>query len=267
VEALAAGAHILAATISMVEARTALLQALNAAETANRTRAQFLAAMSHELRTPLNAVIGFSEMMVQQVLGPIGNDSYGSYARHIHDSGTYLLRLIDNVLDKAKIDSGRWELEIAPVALSQVVEEALDLVQIQATRARITLETEFDPEVPAIQADAGAVKRMVLNLLSNALKYTPPEGRVVVSARRLPGALVELAVADSGVGIPSGEFATVFQPFHRVTLSGVAGGGGTGLGLAIVKSLIELHGGHVRLASEVGRGTTVALRFPNAPPP
>ncbi len=264
VEALAAGAHIAAAAISMTETRERLVQALSTAETANRTRSQFLATVSHELRTPLNAINGFSEMMVEGVLGPLENPSYAEYAGHIHRSGVFLQSLIDDVLDMAKLEAGRWEVQITNIGLPAIVQAAIDQVMAQAIRGGIEIERVLAPDLATIPGDPGAVQRMLVNLLSNAVKFTPSGGNVRITGTVGDDGTVELAVADTGIGMAAGDLALVVQPFHQVRgLTVPHGEGGTGLGLAIVKSLIELHGGRLRLSSALGHGTTATLSFPN----
>jgi len=243
-------------------ARAAAVEARDAAQAATRAKSQFLANMSHELRTPLNAILGFSEMLRAQMLGPVGNRRYVEYAGDIHRSGQHLLSIINDILDMSKIEAGRLELhdEVAPVA--GIVESALRIVADQARiqGLRIVVASRLDGVM--LNADQRAVRQMLLNLLSNAIKFTPGGGRICVDCRVRPNGELSLAVADTGVGIASHDLDRVQRPFGQVDNALTRSWAGTGLGLSLVKSLIELHGGRLRIASALGEGTTVDLIFP-----
>ncbi len=228
-------------------------------EAASRHKSEFLANMSHELRTPLNAIIGFSEVLAERMFGEI-NEKQAEYLRDILDSARHLLSLINDILDLSKIEAGRMELELSEFDLSGAVEHVLILVRERANRHGIELERELDPDLGAIRADERKVKQVLLNLLTNALKFTPAGGRVLVRARRLDHA-AEISVADTGVGIATEDQAAVFEEFRQVgTMSKKVEG--TGLGLAISRKFIELHGGRIWVTSEPGVGSTFAFTLP-----
>ncbi|HYH37774.1 MAG TPA: PAS domain S-box protein [Azospirillum sp.] len=239
-----------------------LAQAKEQAESANRIKSNFLATMSHELRTPLNAIIGFSEIMVHQVFGPIGSERYADYARHIQQSGTHLLELINDVLDMSKLEAGRYTLEDRVMKLDEVLDACLTVSAVPAEAGGVALVPALRPPLPRLRGDERAVRQVVLNLLSNAVKFTPPGGRVTLSAGPAPGGGLELAIADTGIGIAPEALATITEPFQQADNSISRRFGGTGLGLAISRNLMELHGGSLSIASEPGRGTTVTVRFP-----
>ena len=228
-------------------------------ETASRHKSEFLANMSHELRTPLNAVIGFSEVLEERLFGPI-NDKQAEYIRDILESGRHLLSLINDILDLSKIEAGRMELEATDFDLPGTIENALILVRERAGRDGIDLVHEVDPRLGSIHADQRKVKQVLLNLLTNALKFTPDGGRVQVSARAVHGA-AEISVADTGIGIAPEDQAAVFEEFRQVGIAAKKVEG-TGLGLAISRKFIELHGGRIWLSSEVGVGSTFAFTLP-----
>ncbi|WP_431855065.1 PAS domain S-box protein [Azospirillum sp.] len=239
-----------------------LAQAKEQAEGANRIKSNFLATMSHELRTPLNAIIGFSEIMVHQVFGPIGNERYADYARHIQQSGTHLLELINDVLDMSKLEAGRYTLEDRVMKLDAVLDACLTVSAVPAEAGGVALVPAVCQPLPRLRGDERAVRQVVLNLLSNAVKFTPPGGRVTLSAGPAPGGGLELTVADTGIGIAPEALETIAEPFQQADNSISRRFGGTGLGLAISRNLMELHGGSLNIVSEPGRGTTVTVRFP-----
>jgi two-component system cell cycle sensor histidine kinase PleC len=231
------------------------------AEAASSAKSDFLARMSHDLRTPLHGIIGFAEIIRDQMMGPLENAKYLEYAGDIHRSGTHLLRLINDVLDLAKIEAGRFELAEDCFSPAAVILESVQSVRPLAEQGEIRLEIESETALPGLRADERTVRQMVLNLLSNAIKFTPAGGRVTIGARRGETGLA-LTVGDTGTGIDPKDLDAVLTEF------GQAGGPrshpaeGTGLGLAIVKSLIELHGGSLDLRSAPGIGTAVTLIFP-----
>jgi signal transduction histidine kinase len=231
-------------------------------ETASRHKSEFLANMSHELRTPLNAIIGFSEVLSEQMFGPI-NDKQAEYLRDILESGRHLLALINDILDLSKIEAGRMELEAADFDLPGTIENALILVRERAGRHGIELVHEVDCELGSIRADQRKVKQVLLNLLTNALKFTPDGGRVEVCARALDG-VAEISVADTGVGIAPEDQAAVFEEFRQVGTAAKKVEG-TGLGLAISRKFIELHGGRIWVTSAPGAGSTFAFTLPFRP--
>ncbi|MCC6849121.1 MAG: sensor histidine kinase [Deltaproteobacteria bacterium] len=228
-------------------------------EAANRHKSEFLAHMSHELRTPLNAVIGFSRVLLRRVFGGL-SDKQAEYLQDIHGSGQHLLSLIDDILDLSRIEAGRLELEPAPFDLGAAIEQSLLLVRERAARGEIRLVTDIDPTLGEWVGDARKARQILINLLANAVKFTPAGGTVTVRARRDADAAV-IAVSDDGIGIAAEDQTRVFEPFQQ---AGRRDGRreGTGLGLALVQRLVELHGGRVTLASAVGRGSTFTVTLP-----
>ncbi len=232
------------------------------AEAANIAKSRFLATMSHELRTPLNAILGFSEVMHTELFGPHTNPTYKDYAGNIHESGAHLLHLINEILDLSRIEAGKYELTEEEVSLDTVVHDCWRLLKLRADSKGQTVVLEITAAAPLIRADARATRQICLNLLSNALKFTPRGGHIVVSVVKTDDGGVALAVKDNGPGIPPSEIHKVMQPFGQGSLAYQTAEGGTGLGLPIVKGLIELHGGTFTLTSELRRGTTADVRFP-----
>ena len=230
-------------------------------EAASRHKSEFLANMSHELRTPLTAIIGFSEVLTERMFGEL-NDKQAEYLQDISSSGQHLLSLINDVLDLSKIEAGRMELELADFDLPSAIENALILLRERASRRRITLEPSIDERVGSIRGDERKVKQVLLNLLSNALKFTPEGGRIDVSARLQDGA-AEVAVTDTGVGIAPEDREAVFEEFRQVGTADKKAEG-TGLGLALSRKFIELHGGRIWVESEVGKGSTFGFTLPSA---
>ncbi|WP_333610590.1 HAMP domain-containing sensor histidine kinase [Brevundimonas bullata] len=245
---------------TLQHAREAGLDAARAeAEAQNAGKSRFLAHMSHELRTPLNAVIGFSDIMRQQLFGPIP-PRYAEYAEAIHKAGGHLLELINDVLDVSRIEADRYELNIERFDVRETVSAALALVRVQADDKDVDLAAVLPPEALTIAADRRAVKQILLNLLSNAVKFTPSGGAVTVTAEAL-GESLELNVADTGVGVSPEDLARLGRPFEQ------AGGAeqraqGTGLGLSLVRALAELHQGAMAIESTPGEGTAVTVRLP-----
>ncbi|MBA3652563.1 MAG: HAMP domain-containing histidine kinase [Actinobacteria bacterium] len=229
-------------------------------EVVSRHKTEFLSNMSHELRTPLNAVIGFSEVLEDQLFGEL-NERQLDYTNDILTSGRHLLALINDILDLAKVEAGRMELDIEKVAVAGVIEAGMTMVRERATLHGITLEAAVEPDVGEIAADERKVRQVLFNLLSNAVKFTPAGGQVRVSARRADNE-VEIEVADTGVGIETAELDRVFQAFEQVAAVSVAAHEGTGLGLALARRFVELHGGRIWVESEPGRGSEFTFRLP-----
>ncbi len=232
-------------------------------ETASRHKSEFLANMSHELRTPLNAIIGFSEVLAERLFGDV-NDKQAEYLADIVASGRHLLALINDILDLSKIEAGRMELDLSDFALAAAVGNTLALVRERAQRRGIALASDVDPAIGTIRADERKVKQVLLNLLSNALKFTPEGGSIAVRAAAA-GGMVAVAVSDTGVGIAPEDQAAVFEEFRQV---GAAARKveGTGLGLAITRRFVELHGGTIRVESEPGKGSTFTFTLPAVAP-
>jgi two-component system cell cycle sensor histidine kinase PleC len=232
------------------------------AEAANLAKSRFLAQMSHELRTPLNAILGFSEVMKNQLLGAHAVPVYGEYASDIHDSGQHLLNLINEILDLSRIEAGRYELREEPIDLELIAADSHRLLKLHAGSRRISVLEEFRAEVPRISADMRAVRQICFNLLSNALKFTPEQGVVILRTGLTLQNEPFLSVADSGPGIPREEIPQVLSSFGQGSLALEMSASGTGLGLPIVKGLAELHGGRFELQSEIGQGTEARVVFP-----
>ncbi|MGL4395694.1 MAG: sensor histidine kinase [Hyphomicrobium sp.] len=244
------------------EAKAISDEARRRAEAGNKAKSRFLATMSHELRTPLNAIMGFSEVMEKELLGAIGNDTYREYARNIYASGSHLLHIINEILDLSRIEAGRYELHEETIRLTDIAEDCQRLIKLKADAKGLQVIEEFDPDVPQVWADPRALRQICLNLLSNALKFTPKGGRITVTVARADGGGVMLSVRDTGPGIPKDEIPKVMQAFGQGSLAHQTAEGGTGLGLPIVQNLIQLHGGTFSLKSELRKGTEVTVTLP-----
>jgi two-component system cell cycle sensor histidine kinase PleC len=232
------------------------------AEEANQSKSKFLANMSHELRTPLNAIIGFSEIMESAMFGPLGAAKYSEYSRDIRESGQYLLDVINDILDMSKIEAGGIQLAPEDVELDAALAECLRVISGPANEKRLTVKSDIAPAI-SLKADRRALKQIVLNLLSNAVKFTP-EGGVVTVVGRQRGGTITIAIADDGIGIPRDALHKLGRPFEQVESQLTKRHQGSGLGLAIAKSLVELHGGAMRICSRLGKGTMVVVRLPSA---
>jgi len=244
------------------EARDEALIKRAEAEAANASKTAFLANMSHELRTPLNAILGFSEIIARECLGPVGSPRYQEYAGDIHNSGTHLLSLINDLLDVAKIEAGRMEIEPHMIETERALESALKFVGVKARERNQVLTISVDQSAAILYADERALKQIVINLASNSVKFTQDGGRIDISAKRNAGGDFELIVADNGPGIPKERIDRIFKPFIQVDNRYDRQSGGTGLGLALVRGLTELHGGRAWIESEAGRGTRAIVILP-----
>jgi PAS domain S-box-containing protein len=238
-----------------------LIKSKEAAEYANRTKTEFLANMSHELRTPLNAIIGFAEVIKDEMFGPIGTRKYAEYARDIHVSGRHLLDLINDILDLSKLEVGKMELRESDVMLRTVFEESLTLIRNRAENSDIRLVAEVEPRLPLLRCDERALKQVLLNFLSNAVKFTPAGGTITMRARRVAEG-VALSVSDTGIGMSNADIGVALSAFGQIDSTLSRKHQGTGLGLPISKSLIELHGGTLSVASTPNAGTTMTATFP-----
>ena len=233
------------------------------AEEANQAKSKFLANMSHELRTPLNAIIGFSEIMESGMFGPLGAEKYNEYCGDIRSSGQYLLDVINDILDMSKIEAGRIRLDFEDLDLASLLHEAMRVVSARAQEKQLALTARISPNL-RLRADRRALKQIALNLLANAVKFTPGGGHVTVRGRAADGCIV-LSIADSGIGIAKDALTRLGRPFEQVESQWTKSHQGSGLGLAISKSLVELHGGRMRIRSTLGKGTLVSVRLPLEP--
>ncbi len=230
----------------------------NSSDTAN---AEFLAKVSHEVRTPLNSIIGFSEIMKEEQLGPIGNERYRGYIRDIHESGLHALSLVNDLLDISKIEAGEFALNFVAVDLDEVAAESIHSMQPQAQRQRVLLRTSFADDIPPVLADRRTVKQIILNLVSNAIKFTRPGGQVIVSTQRTGSGGVKLRVRDTGIGMSDGDIAVAMQPFRQLDGS-TSEQPGTGLGLPLTKALAEANHAKFKLRSIANAGTRIDVTFP-----
>ncbi|HEX9389697.1 MAG TPA: sensor histidine kinase [Usitatibacteraceae bacterium] len=243
-----------------VAEKTAELQA------ANRHKSEFLANMSHELRTPLNAVIGFSDALKEEYFGPL-NEKQAEYVGDINSSGQHLLSLINDILDLSKIEAGKMELETSRFNVAAAIDNAIILIRERALRQNLTVLAEIEPSAGEIEADERKVKQVLINLLTNAVKFSYPGGRVRVSARHVTNTnTLEISVSDTGLGIAIEDQATIFEEFRQLHNSGNAKHEGTGLGLSLTRRLVELHGGRIWVSSESGRGATFTFELPAVRP-
>ena len=242
-----------------------LTQARLEAESASQAKSAFLATMSHELRTPLNAILGFSEIMMTETFGPLGSVSYREYSRDIYDSGTHLLRVINDVLDLSKVEAGRLELNREDIDIDETIEIALRFFRERSKKACLTLAAQIEPGLPPLYADERVVRQCILNLVSNAIKFTPAGGTIIVSVRSEADAWTVISVADNGIGIAEADLPKVLVPFGQADNAYTRRHDGTGLGVPLVKSFTELHGGSFEIKSALGVGTTVTIRFPPRP--
>ena len=239
-----------------------LTQARNEAATANRMKSEFLANMSHELRTPLNAIIGFSEIIMSEMLGPLGSQTYQAYAKDINDSGQHLLAIIGEVLDLSRIEAGRFELSESVMDVRETAASCIRLMRERARSAGIELKTALADDVPLVYADEIKIKQVLLNLLSNAVKFTPQDGRVTLTARRDDGGGVVLEVSDTGIGMRSEDVPIALEPFRQIDSLLARKYEGTGLGLPLAKAIVEHHGGSLSIETALDQGTTVTVHLP-----
>ncbi|MFZ5675478.1 MAG: PAS domain S-box protein [Pseudomonadota bacterium] len=238
-----------------------LREAKDAAEQASRQKSEFLAKISHELRTPLNAILGFSEVMRMERFGEISNDKYRGYVNDIHSSGAHLLSLINDLLDLSKVEAGKLELNFTSVSLADVVDQAIKMVQEQATAARVILRRTLPADLPNVVADQRSMSQVMLNLLSNAIKFTEPGGQVIISAQLTKAGELKLRVKDTGLGMTAAEIKEALEPFRRITTDG-RNVPGTGLGLPLTKALAEANRAQFDISSEPRKGTLVEITFP-----
>ncbi len=237
-------------------------EARRRAEEASLAKSRFLATMSHELRTPLNAILGFSEVMKSELFGPHSVEAYREYSNDIHSSGEHLLMLINEILDLSRVEAGRYELKEEAVLLPGVIEDCRHLLTLRAKKRDVTLNEIVEPDMPRIWADERAVRQIALNLLTNAIKFTPQGGQVTVKVGWTITGGQYFAIKDNGPGIPEEEIPVIMSSFGRGSMAQKNADEGTGLGLPIVKGLVELHGGTFTLRSKLREGTEVIVVFP-----
>ncbi|PCI60032.1 MAG: hypothetical protein COB37_10375 [Kordiimonadales bacterium] len=249
----------------LVEKKTAELRAaLEKSETASRAKSEFLANMSHELRTPLNAVLGFSEIMKQELYGPHTDPKYHEYAGLIHQSGSHLLNIINDLLDLAKVEAGQMDLAIEPADFKKIMTEVADMMGVRAIRKSQHLRLDMPDELRTVHCDSRMIKQVFLNLVSNAIKFTPALGDITVTVRDASLDFIEIQVADTGQGMTPEELKVAMQPFGQAQSILSRSHEGTGLGLPLVEQFLTLHGAEMHIKSEPGVGTTVTVKLPIA---
>jgi two-component system cell cycle sensor histidine kinase PleC len=239
-------------------------EARRRAEEANLAKSRFLATMSHELRTPLNAILGFSEVMQGEVLGPLGNETYKEYVNDINSSGAHLLNVINEILDLSRIEAGRQEMQEEALKLAHIVEDAKHMVDLKAKTKSVKMILNAEENMPLIWADEKAVRQIALNLLSNALKFTPSGGQITINIGWTSAGGQYFSIADTGPGIPEEEIPVVLSSFGQGSIAIKSAEAGSGLGLPIVQALMHMHEGKFELKSGLRKGTTVIATFPRS---
>ena len=240
-----------------------LTQARSQAERASSQKTDFLARVSHEIRTPLNAIIGFSELMLDEKFGTIGNDRYRDYLRDINRSGNHVLDLVNDLLDISKIEAGQQEMSYEAVSLNDTLSETVAMMQPQANRERVIIRSSFASRLPEVVADLRSVRQIALNLLSNAIRYTPAGGQVIVSTAYKSSGDVVMRVRDTGIGMSQPEIEQALKPFKQINSLQRARGDGTGLGLPLTKAMVEANRARFMITSTPGEGTLVEITFPS----
>ncbi|MBV9738716.1 MAG: HAMP domain-containing histidine kinase [Hyphomicrobiales bacterium] len=248
--------------LEVQEAKANSDEARRRAEEANLAKSHFLATMSHELRTPLNAILGFSEVMKGEVFGPHANPAYREYANDIHASGHHLLTLINEILDLSRIEAGRYDLREEAISIAHIIDDARHMLSLRAKAKNQTVHAKIEMNLPRLWADERATRQIVLNVLSNAIKFTPPGGEIWIKAGWTAGSGQYISIKDSGPGIPEEEIPLVLSSFGRGSLAIKTAEQGSGLGLPIVKGLVDLHGGTFILKAKPREGTEVVVTFP-----
>ncbi len=238
-----------------------LIEARSEAEKASAAKSAFLAKISHEVRTPMNAIIGFSELMLAERFGPVGNERYLAYLKDIHASGEHVVSLLNDLLDLSKIEAGKMELTFTSVGLNDLMQQCVAIMQPQANREQIIIRTALSSKLPQIVADARSVRQIVLNLLSNSIKFTDAGGQVIVSSALNDNGQVVMRVRDTGAGMSEEDIVTAMEPFRQLTTSARWGSGGTGLGLPLTKALAEANHAAFSIKSAANTGTLVEVTF------
>ncbi|WP_026481400.1 HAMP domain-containing sensor histidine kinase [Ahrensia sp. 13_GOM-1096m] len=254
--------HSLVAELEM--AKSISDEARRRAEEANLAKSRFLASMSHELRTPLNAILGFSETMSAEILGPLGNDTYKTYAKDIHSSGEHLLNLINEILDLSRVEAGKYEIKEETLRLTDIAEDCMALIQMKADQKSIKIEPNFQEGLPRVLADERAMRQVLLNTLSNAVKFTPSGGTIKLLVGWTESGGQYMSVVDNGPGIPEEEIPIVLSAFGQGSIAIKSAEQGTGLGLPIVQALLSMHGGKLELRSKLREGTKAIAILPRS---
>jgi signal transduction histidine kinase len=231
-------------------------------ESASTNKSEFLAQMSHEIRTPLNAIIGFSDVMMNERFGPLGNERYKAYLEDIHRSGNLVLSLVNDLLDISKIEAGGQSFDFRAIEINSVVEEAVNMMQQQANRERVLIRTSYGYDLPQLVADERSIKQIVLNLVSNAIRFTDAGGQVIVSTSYEQNGDLTLKVRDTGIGMNENELEDALRPYRQVGQKTEAETSGTGLGLPLARALAESNKGDFRIRSTPGEGTVIEIAFP-----
>jgi PAS domain S-box-containing protein len=247
------------------EAEREMTAARQQAEKASAAKSEFLAKISHEMRTPLNAIIGFSEVMMEERFGPLGNERYRDYLKDIAASGAHLVSLLNDLLDLSKIEAGKMELSPERIDINEITQQSVAIMQPQASRARVIVRTALSMNIPGVIADARSIRQIVLNLLSNSIKFTNAGGQVIVSTAASDRGEIVLRVRDTGIGMSEKDIEAALQPFRQLTTSSRTDANGTGLGLPLTKALVEANRARFSIKSAVNAGTLVEVAFPAAP--
>ena len=254
------------AELALTAAETELRIAKRETQRAAAAKAEFLSKVSHELRTPLNSITGFAEVMLSERFGPIGNERYSEYLKNIHEAGTHLVSLINDMLDLSKVESGQLDLTLVNVSLNDLTQQCVGIMQPQANRARIIIRTSMTPGVPQVVVDERSLRQILINLLANAIKFTGPGGQVIVSTAISDSGEVILRVRDTGVGMTEKDIEATLEPYRQSATSGSWGSGGTGLGLPLTKALAEANRANFSIKSAPNAGTLVEVAFPRDRP-
>ena len=251
-------ARLAAAKKTEEEQRTIAREAQRAAS----AKAEFVGKVSHEIRTPLNAITGFTEVIIAERFGPIGNERYREYLKDVHAAALHIVALLNDLLDLSKIESGQLNLNFANVSLNELTQQCVGIMQPQASRARIIIRTSLTPGLPQVVADERSLRQIVLNLLSNSIKFTGPGGQVIVSTACADTGEAVLRVRDTGIGMSEKDVEAALEPFRQTATAGSWGSGGTGLGLPLTKALAEANRAHFSIKSAPNAGTLIEVAFP-----